>query len=88
MPTRQIRMPVKNINGEEWAELSVLASTHFICAESFKITDNNFTAAGGHRVRLYAIKKNVHWKLPTTVVSLDIADVPLAQAPRRQIPNR
>jgi hypothetical protein len=84
MPIRQLRIPVKNINGDDWAELSFLASTHYVCAETFKLTDNHFTAVGGHRVRLFALKKNVHWKIPPGVIQLDIQEVVPNSAPRRE----
>ena len=62
----------------------MLAPTHHVCAESFKVVDNQFSAAGGHRVRKFALKKNVHWMIPGTVLDLDIQNVPPASAPRRQ----
>ena len=84
MPVRHLRIPVKKINGDDWAEFSTLASTHYICGEVFKITDNHFSAAGGHRVRLYSVKHNVHWKIPATVIQLDIQEVAASPAPRRE----
>jgi hypothetical protein len=84
MPIKNLRLPVKVIDGDEWVELSVLASTHYFCAEKFRIELNSFPAAGGHRVRLFSIKNNAHWKIPTSVTQVDIKDVvPIEQAPRR-----
>jgi hypothetical protein len=80
-----VRVPVKIVGGERWGHLSALGdAAHFICGEDVWKKDENFSFAGGHRVRLYAFKKNVHWKIPEGV-SLDISGVPAAtSAPRRQ----
>jgi hypothetical protein len=60
----------------------MFGDSHLICGESVRMKDENFSFAGGHRVRVYLFKKNVHWKIPEGV-SLDISSVPAAQAPRR-----
>jgi hypothetical protein len=82
--TETITLPIKKVNGERWAEISAHGAsvTHFICGERVdQASDLSF--AGGHRVRLYKFKKNVHWKIPVGI-ELDIADLAPAQAPRRQ----
>jgi hypothetical protein len=77
-----VSVPVKVIGNERWGQLSVLSSdSHLICGEKVD-QKKDFSFAGGHRVRLYSFKKNVHWKIPEGV-SLDIAGVPPANAPRR-----
>jgi len=76
-----VRVPVKIVGGERWGHLSALGEAHGICGESVHVKEN-YSFAGGHRVRLYTFKKNVHWKIPQGV-AIDIAAVPAADAPRR-----
>ena len=76
------------LGGDRWAALSYVAEgNHEICGETVKLMNGKFSLFGGHRVRLYRFKNNVHWKIPSGV-ELDITDVPPAQAPRRQGGNR
>ena len=78
-----VRVPVKQIGTDRWGQLSLLSDSHLICGESVKLKNENFSFAGGHRVRLYLFKKNVAFKIPEGI-SLDIAAVPPAtSAPRR-----
>ncbi len=86
MSKRFVQIPVKNVSGDEWAELNAFGADHVICGEKFSIKDQNYSFAGGHRVRLYSIKKNVHWKIPIGV-ALNVTAVPPATPPRRE-PNR
>jgi hypothetical protein len=81
-PVRRVTVPIKVVNGEDWAELSALAPshTHHVCAEFGKLADNKLSFAGGHRVRLFHLKKNVHWRIPTGM-TLDISEVPEAPTP-------
>lgn len=81
----RVSLPVRLFKNERWAELSSGAPTqsHDICAEKVNKRDDQFSFIGGHRVRLYAFKKNVHWRVPVGVM-LDISGVPPAQPPRRQ----
>lgn len=81
-----LSVPVKTVNGEQWGELSVYALAHEFCGEDVKMKKENFTFAGGHRVRLYSFKKNVHWKIPVGQ-ELNISDVTPENAPRRQAPR-
>lgn len=77
-----IRVPLKEVNGEYWGELQRISDgQHFICGEKVKLVKENYSFAGGHRVRLYSFRKNVHWKIPIGV-ELDIADVPTPQIGR------
>jgi hypothetical protein len=66
-----------------WANLNYYGPKHVICAESMKIDTESFSFIGGHRVRLYSVKGNVHWKIPPSF-EVDITSVPLPNAPRRQ----
>jgi hypothetical protein len=78
-----ISFPIKTHNGEKWAELSHYGLAHEICGEKVFQKDQMFSFAGGHRVRLYAFKKNVHWKIPVGS-TLDISEV---DAPRKKAPR-
>lgn len=78
-----VRVPLKEWDGHKWAQLNLLALTHEICGETVKMKDGAYSFAGGHRVRLYSFKKNVHWKVPEGV-SLDISGVEPGAAPRRR----
>ena len=78
-----IKIPVKKVGKDLWGELSAFGLSHQICGESVRMTDQSFSFAGGHRVRLYAFKKNVHWKIPEGV-SVDISNVIPAEAPPRR----
>jgi hypothetical protein len=89
MPRRMVQVPVKTVSGEEWAELNAFGADHVICGEKCSIKDQNYSFAGGHRVRLYSIKKNVHWKLPAGAGTfLDVTAVPPAGPPPRRQVNR
>jgi hypothetical protein len=79
-----VRVPIKILGKERWGQLCLLGDSHLICGEAVKLKDENFSFAGGHRVRLYAFKKNVHWKIPDEV-AFDIADVTPATSPRRTL---
>ena len=85
---KTVTVPVKVVGGSQWADLSALAPTHThqICAEQCKLQDNQYSFQGGHRVRLWGFKKNVHWRLPIGT-ELDIEDVAPADgpAPRRHV---
>jgi hypothetical protein len=78
-----VRVPVKTVGTERWGQLSLLGDAHLICGETVKLKEANFSFAGGHRVRLYSFKKNVHWRIPESI-GLDITAVaPATAAPRR-----
>ena len=79
----RVFLPVKIVNGAKWADLCVYGHSHEICGESVKPKAESFSFAGGHRVRLYSFKKNVHWKIPEGT-QLDISGVAGAAPPRRQ----
>ncbi len=80
----RISVPVKTVNGEQWADLGALAIAHDIVGEKVDKKDDSFSFAGGHRVRLYKFKKNVHFKVPTgTTLDITAVSAPNAPAPRR-----
>jgi hypothetical protein len=80
----RITLPVKKFRSDRWAEVCALAPslTYSIVGERCDLADANFSFIGGHRVRLYKFKKNVHFMVPTGV-QIDISNVPSAAAPRR-----
>lgn len=55
-------------------------------AEKFALQQESFSFVGGHRVRLYRLKKNVHFKVPVGT-ELNITEVLPGTAPRRQPPK-
>jgi len=79
----RISVPVKTVQGERWAELNAFGSQHIIAGEKCTVKDQNYSFAGGHRVRLYSIKHNVHWKIPAGI-PLDVSQVAPAEPPRRR----
>lgn len=87
MAHRRISFPVKTVQNEDWAHIGVYGERHEFCAEDFRLRDNNFSFADGHRVRVYSAKKNVHWKIPPGI-PLDISQVPEAQSPPRRLPKK
>jgi hypothetical protein len=78
-----VPVPVTLRNNEKWGQLYLLADHHIICGEVVRqMTDIAFE--NGHRVRRYSFKKSVNWKIPDGV-QLDVAGVPPADAPRRNV---
>lgn len=85
--TDWIWVPVRMHNNERWGALSFLKGGRIleVIAERFERKDENFSFIGGHRVRLYKLKTNIHFKIPTEALTLDISGVAAAvQPPRRQ----
>jgi hypothetical protein len=81
--TNFISVPIKEVHGEKWGQLNLFGVKHEICAESCKVKSEQFSFAGEHRTRLYALKSNVHWKIPEGV-ELDISAVRAEGAVRRR----
>jgi hypothetical protein len=77
-------IPVRVVNGEKWGDLNSIQSTHEICGEKVDMVNSNFSFAGGHRVRLYRFRKNVHWRIPAAI-TLDITDVKPASGLRKKL---
>lgn len=69
------------INKDGWGNLSALGITHEIVGETVKLRDDKYSFAGGHRVRLFHFKKNVHWRISSA--EFDITDVKPATPPRK-----
>jgi hypothetical protein len=84
---KTVKVPIKTVGTEEWAQLCVFGKDHIVCAEDYRLKDQNYTFAGQHRVRLLSLKKNVHWKIPAGTY-LDVTEVPAAGAPPRRQPTR
>jgi hypothetical protein len=82
---KHIQVPIKVVAGERWGQLNYFGDAHLICGEVVKQKNENFSFAGGHRVRLFSFKKNVHWRIPEDFpMELDIASVAPAVPPRRK----
>ena len=77
-----VRVPLKTVGTERWGQLSAFGDHHLICGEEVRLKDQSHSFAGGHRVRVYSFKKNVHWKIPAGA-PIDIAAVAPANPPRR-----
>ncbi|PZO50453.1 MAG: hypothetical protein DCF16_12945 [Alphaproteobacteria bacterium] len=82
---KRLTIPVKSVGSDDWGELSAFGPSvvHQVCGEVVNLANPNFSFAGGHRVRVYSFKKNVHWKIPGGT-TFDIGDVKPADPPRRQ----
>lgn len=78
----KITIPVKHVGGDRWGDLCAFGQAHEICGEAVRQKSENFSFSGGHRVRLYSFKKNVHWKIPAGV-TLDISEVTPARRLQR-----
>jgi hypothetical protein len=80
---RHVLVPVKVVNKEDWGDLSALGLAHEIVGETVKLKNDKLSFAGGHRVRQYYFKKNVHWRISGQI--FDITDVqPAAPARKKQ----
>jgi hypothetical protein len=84
-----VSLPLKVHSQCNWAEISSLAPTQVfeIVGETVKLGDQNYSFIGGHRVRLYKFKKNVHFRVPAGT-DFNISSVVPAEPPRRQPPRR
>jgi hypothetical protein len=76
-------VPVIEHDGHRWAALVNFGKDHDITGERQSCINEKYSFKGGHRVRIYRIKKNVYWRLPSKI-TLDISDVPA----RRVQPQR
>ncbi len=82
---KRIQVPVKDVNGVLWGDLTVFGQKHEMVAEYANIKDSGYPFAGQHRVRLTVLKKNVHWKVQDfQSVLVDISGIPPQSVPRRQ----
>lgn len=79
---RQTLVPIKVVNKVDWGDLSALGVTHEIVGETVRLKNEHYSFAGGHRVRLFHFKKNVHWRIATA--EFDIAEVIPANPPRKR----
>ena len=81
---KHVRVPVKHWNKGNWGDLSALSQilTHEIVGEEVR-QGKDFSFAGGHRVRFFKFKKNVHFKI-NEGVNLDISDISPGTLPVRR----
>jgi hypothetical protein len=77
-----LQVRVIEYDGYKWAALADFGKDHDIIGEAQSCINQKYSFKGGHRVRIFRIKKNVYWRLPSTI-TLDISDVPA-----RRVPNR
>ena len=74
--TDHIKIPYIEYGGYRWAALAYYAKDHeFTSEEQAKCVDQKYSFKGGHRVRIFRLRKQVYWKIPPT--TLDISEVPL-----------
>lgn len=76
-----ICVPIVEVNGEKWGDLTVWGHSHSFVGETLK-NKGQISFKGNHRATLIYFKKNVHWKIP---VAWDISTVASTRAPRRQL---
>lgn len=74
--TQSLIIPVKEVRGDKWGCLDRLCDDHEIVGYDFKLKNDQYSFAGGHRVRLYKVKGNVHFRVPIGV-TFDISSVPV-----------
>ena len=80
-----VTVPLVDHDQSRWGCLNYFATKHLICAESFSRKNESYSFLGGHRVRLFAVEGNVHWKLPADTV-INIAAVrPATVPPQRRL---
>lgn len=78
-----IVVPVKKVGSDLWGDFSSFGLAHEFCGERVDMVNQQFSFQGGHRVRLYKFKKNVHWRIPSGI-ELDISAVDAS--PKRKQP--
>ena len=73
---RSCSVPLKKFGNDLWADLGALGSRVWeVTCEKSDLKDNQYSFIGGHRVRLFKLKDNVHFKLPADF-KVDIRAVP------------
>jgi hypothetical protein len=77
-----IQVPIIEHDGHRWGALAFFGKDHEITGENQSCLNQKYSFKGGHRVRIYKIKKNVYWKIPSTV-TLDITNVPTRRVQQR-----
>ena len=81
MASQGFTFPTNRVSGDTWYDLTAYGVAHEICGETVK-QKNDISFVGGHRVRLFVYKKNVHWR-PIQGLVIDIEQVDPAAPPRR-----
>jgi hypothetical protein len=81
---KNVQIAVKKHDSAFWGDLTAVVGHHTVevIAERFKCKNEKYSFTGGHRVRLFKLTKNVHFKIPTGR-ELDISAVRPGAAPRR-----
>lgn len=79
---------VKTFQNDRWGDLCALGNRRVeVVAERYKVTEENFSFIGGHRVRKLNLWDNVHFKLAAGI-NLDITEVRPIAAPTRPAVTR
>jgi hypothetical protein len=84
--SERVSIPIRLHKNQKWGWLSAICPDHEIVGYDFKLVDAQYSFLGDHRVRLYKVKGNVHFKIPTGA-RFDISAVPAA-APQQRPPAR
>jgi hypothetical protein len=75
--SERVVVPVRVHKNQKWGWLSGICPDHEIIGYDFKLVNPQYSFLGDHRVRLYKVKGNVHFKVPIGA-SFDISAVPAA----------
>ena len=73
--------PVRQFDGKEWAELSLLGKKHTFVGTYHKMLSDQLSFIGQHRVRKISLEDKVHWLLTPEIMRFDISGVAPAQNP-------
>lgn len=81
-----VRVPIKLLGTERWGCLQSLDNgAHSFVGFDIWLKKDRYSFIGGHRVKLFGAKGNVHFRIPDATKTIDITDVaPAAPPPRRQ----
>jgi hypothetical protein len=87
---RTIAVRIKMHGTEQWGCLDTWGNNSVdIVAETWNNVNDQYSFVGGHRVRLFRVRKNVHFKIPPGATTFDITDVvPAPAAPTKRHDKR
>jgi len=79
----RVQIPVREYKGEKWGSLAFIQPNHEIVGYDFRCIEQYYSFCGQHRVRLYKVSGNVHFRIPSGA-EFNISDVAIAAPARRQ----
>ena len=79
----KVTVPTIKHDGHDWGQLNYFGHAHIFAGEKVSTKDEKYSFVGGHRVRLYSIKANVHWRIPAGI-NVDITAVQPANVPQQR----